>query len=526
MRRSLLLSAVSALGVGCLIAGVALPPSQAQTGKTGQPAGSSGPPQEHVAEPANPNDGTFTAVLRFELAGPATIAGLRAELQELESRSRQLARSLRGDANTTAAIVRGSIDLGQRVLDDPDKRVAPDTAKPSPAQVEEMRGALRKTVEAAFHVRQRLQLLELQEMARRLQALEKQLAARDALRQQIIERRVNDLLNPALPNGDELNWNSEPTKPTPPPAATAAPSQGSTHASPTHPAAAGESPRSALVLRAPDEYRRALFVASGVVRDWEVMLDALKKNDNPKELQTGHLAQVMSEFALRKRELESLRNEYAGQLLLWELEVKAAALVARTAEEKHKQLVELARNRVVGENAVSEAQRERELAQVRLEQTKAVLELYRKGEEEVRQAIPEGRPAGDVKEVPDLPPLGTQRVMESMSAFVDSVDVELRLMSVSSVKQNFVTKGIAFDKTGNTLVVETERLAPTKLTNVHIAEDATIKDGGKEIPLAALKPGTAVNLHVVTKDRGIEIVRIDKVDEPRRPAEQKLPGTP
>src|SRR5262249_11253881 len=157
------------------------------------------------------------------------------------------------------------------------------------------------------------------------------------------------------------------------------------------------------------------------------------------EMQKGRQAQALSQLTARKRELESLRNEYAGQLFMWELEVKALTLIARTAEEKHNQFVELSKNRVVGENAVSEAEREAELAQVRLEQAKAMLELYRNGKEEVRQGLLQPRPAGDVKDVPELPRRGTERVVEDVSGVVDAIDVELRLISVRSVKQNFVT---------------------------------------------------------------------------------------
>jgi thiol-disulfide isomerase/thioredoxin len=57
-------------------------------------------------------------------------------------------------------------------------------------------------VDAAFAARQRLQQLEVAELRRELHSIQQTIAARERLKDKIIERRVSDLLNP------QLRWNT------------------------------------------------------------------------------------------------------------------------------------------------------------------------------------------------------------------------------------------------------------------------------------------------------------------------------
>ncbi len=66
-----------------------------------------------------------------------------------------------------------------------------------------LRSELRNVVRQAFDDRQRLQRAELTEFARRLESVQRSLEARERVADQIIDRRIEDLLNPSW------NWDAE-----------------------------------------------------------------------------------------------------------------------------------------------------------------------------------------------------------------------------------------------------------------------------------------------------------------------------
>jgi uncharacterized protein (TIGR03067 family) len=67
-----------------------------------------------------------------------------------------------------------------------------------PRGQEEVRGELRQAVAAAFAARQELQRAELAALSQRVRQLEQTIESRDRLQERIIERRVEDLLDPAI----------------------------------------------------------------------------------------------------------------------------------------------------------------------------------------------------------------------------------------------------------------------------------------------------------------------------------------
>ncbi|MCA9050497.1 MAG: PDZ domain-containing protein, partial [Planctomycetaceae bacterium] len=73
---------------------------------------------------------------------------------------------------------------------------------PSPSEGNRLKRELQSTVEQAFAVRQNLQRAELAEFLRRLNGIEQSIAIRERIREQIINRRVAELLDP------NLNWNT------------------------------------------------------------------------------------------------------------------------------------------------------------------------------------------------------------------------------------------------------------------------------------------------------------------------------
>lgn len=77
-------------------------------------------------------------------------------------------------------------------------RDRPDEASPTPGDAEALKRLLTEVVDGAFEARQALQRAELDEIRQRLARIERQIAARDRVKQQIVDRRVQDLLNPGL----------------------------------------------------------------------------------------------------------------------------------------------------------------------------------------------------------------------------------------------------------------------------------------------------------------------------------------
>ena len=98
---------------------------------------------------------------------------LRGKCAELEQRTRELAARLRGPL-------------------------------PDPATGDRLNTELRDMVKQAFEARQQLQRAELAEFAERLRRIQQSIEMRDRISQQIIDRRVEELLDPAL------RWESKP----------------------------------------------------------------------------------------------------------------------------------------------------------------------------------------------------------------------------------------------------------------------------------------------------------------------------
>jgi hypothetical protein len=109
-------------------------------------------------------------------AGLPVPASLRQRIRELDEEATRIAAEIRGAGGDRA---RG----GQK-----------------PAGNDAMREQLRRVVHTSFDVRQMLQRVELWALRRRLEAVDRTISVRENSKQEIIERRVSELLNP------ELRW--------------------------------------------------------------------------------------------------------------------------------------------------------------------------------------------------------------------------------------------------------------------------------------------------------------------------------
>jgi hypothetical protein len=98
-------------------------------------------------------------------------------------------------------------DVYVRIIDGKKPKSLVPHADDNTDDIPTTKSELRTAVQRAFTLRQRLLRAELQEMQARLEETQKSLDMRDRMADQILDRRVEDLLNP------ELWWNNKvPTK--------------------------------------------------------------------------------------------------------------------------------------------------------------------------------------------------------------------------------------------------------------------------------------------------------------------------
>lgn len=289
---------------------------------------------------------------------------------------------------------RAAMQLAQKV------RELATRADDSPAdaqQLQAVRNELRAVVTEAFAARQQLHRVELAELEQRMARVEQTLAVRDRIQDQIIDRRVDDLLNP------NLLWESEPSSaPSGPIRAPGMP--GSYPANALPPANVPETAQTAPA--APAMLREVPTDTSGILRRATEFQAEFRKLQ---ETIDGHLASLerrsstdvhgrnISQYGLAKarQELAALRAEFDTQVRLLELNVADAKQALDAAVRKRDLTKSLHERGVVPVSELADVERAVSAAQHALERAETILDLYRKielptGNEEPKPADPPG----------------------------------------------------------------------------------------------------------------------------------------
>lgn len=195
-----------------------------------------------------------------------------------------------------------------------------NAANPRPADADKRvaaaRAELRAAVAAAYEARKQLRLAETAALRQRVQQIEQQMTARDALREQIIDTRVEELLNP------DRQWESEKDQPGP-----ALPAVSRDAAPATLPASSREVPPGAdgsfnlERLWAP---RKALIDAevafsktSARLQEAAIKADAMRTR--LQEVKELHGKGTVSDRALRDAETESSLADAALQTVRFDV---------------------------------------------------------------------------------------------------------------------------------------------------------------------------------------------------------------
>lgn len=141
----------------------------------------------------------------FGTTGPAP-SELRQKYDALERQAQSLSRDLRTPVKNPAQA--GCTNCHDSTLG----------ARPQlldPMNCDELKKQLRDAVQQAFETRQRLQRAELTEFAKRLQGIQQSIELREKIRQQVIDRRVQELLDPNI-KWDSLDAEIDTTNLSPP----------------------------------------------------------------------------------------------------------------------------------------------------------------------------------------------------------------------------------------------------------------------------------------------------------------------
>jgi len=179
----------------------------------------------------------------------------------------------------------------------------------------------------------------------------------------------------------------------------------------TRPALTG----TALPLRSPEEFALAAREAVVELRRASTMkVRERRENEDPAEYEKFVASQRKDPLAWAQRRLNLVREEFAAQVHLLELEVRTTEAAAATAQEELQRLTSLFKSGAAPASEVSDAKLKAEQASVRLEQAKTLLQLYLKAGENPDLKGSDSAPVGkEAKEPPatsegtSLPPQRT-----------------------------------------------------------------------------------------------------------------------
>jgi hypothetical protein len=316
------------------------------------------------------------------------------ELRQLEVQTRRLADQFR----------EATVEGGGNTQLDQSKRDA-------------MKDALRKAVEATFRARESWQRRQIAEMRDRLDEIEKNVDARGQRANEIIDRRVDDLLNPDrlweitdgeppvtdLPGLDEADPQTktqsvkssprggDPTNSVDPTLFEVKPDP---RVSPRFGPVEFADPRKELLFA-----ENAVTKAKSAIQEAEIAADASAKmfvriekgykegavseivfSEREREVQLNRVAlsRAQAELDAMKRVLELAKEHLIAQTKLAELELKEASVRWHRALDKDKQTSTLYEKKVISLEERNQAKAALDEAAVAVERAQAVYDLYQK----------------------------------------------------------------------------------------------------------------------------------------------------
>jgi hypothetical protein len=248
-------------------------------------------------------------------------------------------------------------------------------AKDAQPQKDKLRAAVAK----AFELRQKLLQAELAEFRQRTERIEQSLQQREGIKQQIIERRVDDLLKPGL------EWEETEATPAAPPANGVSTTKPSPEQTARHEAALRmqslEMQQAEAVLRVAEAELTGAAEANrknpGAVSGRELARMQAQLDIANLDVEKAHTMLVLLKQFPTADSPDSLPANPAALLKLQELEVKQATLEAEAAQAEYKRLEELARSGAIKDSELTDAKLALNRAQVKLDKVQVRLDVAR-----------------------------------------------------------------------------------------------------------------------------------------------------
>lgn len=335
-------------------------------------------PKRPVAQafrPANPDDPLRQVVKPlnslFASVDPpiATPAPTRAQIEQLD-------RSARAAAETLRTLKAEEAANESEVPEDEDKRKA----------------VLRDAVRQTFLARQNLQRKELAEFAARLNRIQQSIEMRDRIADKIIDRRVEELLDPNLKwdhneaggtqktvvvNETVIQRQNGGTRLQPAPKQNA--QTGSNRAVGNQTVVVSQTSEGTVILRNAEEFRKLLATHAQRVAEVQATIEAwqARREDSRNAAEADQVLKIQKE-ALTKAEANQkfARKEYETQIRLLQSEVETVHLVLETARQELERASKLVKAAALPSHELEKRKREAIAAEQRLEKAKVLLDLY------------------------------------------------------------------------------------------------------------------------------------------------------
>ncbi len=332
-------------------------------------------PVAQAFRPANPNEplrqvvkplNGFVGAIDLPIATPVPT---RAQIEQLD-------RSARAAAETLRTLKAEEAANESEVPEDEDKRKA----------------VLRDAVRQTFLARQNLQRKELAEFAARLNRIQQSIEMRDRIADKIIDRRVEELLDPNLKwdhnetggtqktvvvNETVIQRQNGGTRLQPAPKQNS--QTGSNRAIGNQTVVVSQTSEGTVILRNAEEFRKLLATHAQRVAEVQATIEAwqARREDSRNAAEADQVLKVQKE-ALTKAEANQkfAMKEYETQIRLLQSEVETVHLVLETARQELERASKLVKAAALPSHELEKRKREAIAAEQRLEKAKVLLDLY------------------------------------------------------------------------------------------------------------------------------------------------------
>lgn len=252
---------------------------------------------------------------------------------------------------------------------------------PDPETGDKLKSELRSTVQQAFETRQKLQRAELAEFAQRLKGIQQSIEMRDRISQQIIDRRVEQLLDPNL-KWDAPDANSGTAQALR--STTADDSPNETPDGLRRTANQPSVPTQGVLGKTPQEFNDLFAKETGICKSEEARLanwEAARDEGKGGELADREIQSIQEGLREHKRKIAFAVDEYLEQIQLLEAVLQRDRARLAQADEAMQQIEALRKESLSTVTGVRERELQQQEARVALQRSESLLKLYRQAGE-------------------------------------------------------------------------------------------------------------------------------------------------